>query len=79
MDVSCPECGARNWLENQNRCLRCAAVLRRCVDCANYSPHVEVCGIFGVEIETSEATRPGSLAASATCRYYRPIPLRRAA
>ncbi len=79
VDVLCPECGAQNWLENQTRCLRCSAILRRCQDCANYSPQVETCGKYDVEIEEGEAQRPTALAASVSCAFYRPVPQRRAA
>ncbi len=79
VDVLCPECGVRNWLENQSRCLQCGTVLRRCADCVHYAPVLELCQELRIEVETVEAQTPGALATSAHCRHYTPISERRAA
>jgi predicted nucleic-acid-binding Zn-ribbon protein len=70
VELNCPKCGARNWLENQSRCLACNAVLRRCVDCASYDSGHERCSKLGAEVERYEAENPSLLSASTNCLTY---------
>ncbi len=72
MEISCPECGTENWLENQSRCLRCSAILRRCVNCANYSPRDRLCRPHRIEVDRREAESPSLLSCSTNCRDFRP-------
>lgn len=72
MDVLCHKCGAQNWLENQSRCLQCSAILRRCVDCANYDKRTRQCSALRAEIDVSDAESPSLLSTSTNCREYRP-------
>jgi len=57
MEIHCPNCGAENWLENQSRCLRCNAVLRRCVDCANYDAGKQTCTNLGTDVHEHQVHR----------------------
>ena len=73
MEIDCPKCGTENWLENQNRCFACGAVLRRCADCTQYDREKRFCTAIKTDIELHEAESPGVLASSATCQFYRPF------
>lgn len=70
MDIVCPQCGAVNWLENQSRCLRCQAVLRRCADCGNYDRARRVCRPRQTDVDAYEAEHPGALAMSLNCDRF---------
>ncbi len=71
MDISCPKCGAENWLENQSKCLACSAILRRCTDCANYDASHGNCRRTGAEVDSYEAENPSLLSVSTNCLNYR--------
>lgn len=71
MDVSCPKCGAENWLENQSRCLACDAILRRCADCTHYDASQEKCRTTAAEVDSYEAGNPSLLSVSTNCLNYR--------
>lgn len=71
MTIICPKCGAENWLENQSRCFRCEAVLRRCADCGNYDPKKQQCRALGEEVDAYEAQNPSILSTSTNCMQYR--------
>lgn len=71
MEISCPNCGAENWLENQSRCFHCDAVLRRCIDCANYDRTYQKCRSLETEVELPEAENPTLLSVSTNCPGYR--------
>jgi len=71
VDVKCPSCGTENWLENQSQCFKCGAVLRRCVDCANYDGERQVCRTTQAEVDSRDAERPGLLSVSTNCPGYR--------
>ena len=70
MEIKCPECGAENWLENQSRCFRCQAVLRRCIDCASYDRGRKFCRFRQTEVELAEAQRPTALSVSINCDHF---------
>lgn len=70
MEVKCPNCGTVNWLENQSRCFKCDAVLRRCADCAHYDPATNKCSNLGTEIDAYEAEHPSLLSISTNCTSY---------
>jgi hypothetical protein len=70
-NVTCPECGAENWIENQSRCFRCQAVLRRCMDCASYDRSRQFCRERQTDVDSYEAEHPGVLAMSAMCDRFR--------
>lgn len=72
MEIKCPVCGTENWLENQSRCFRCNAVLRRCVDCVSYDRTRELCRALDAEIPGQEAEHPSLLSVSTNCPQYRP-------
>ena len=74
MEVNCPKCQTENWLENQSRCFRCGAVLRRCTDCTRYKRDAQHCSATGDEVSLHESENPGPLAESATCQSYDPQP-----
>ena len=71
MEIDCPNCGAENWLENQSRCLRCNAVLRRCVDCTNYDAGKQTCTNLGTDVDLDEAEDPTALSMSTNCTGFR--------
>ena|GEM_PF-1047688 len=71
VDIICPKCGTENWLENQNRCFACNAVLRRCADCVNYDSRREWCRALDSEIGRYEAENPSLLSISTNCMGYR--------
>lgn len=72
MEVLCHNCGAENWLENQSRCLRCNAILRRCIDCSNYEKKSHLCRVLKAEIDFDDAASPSLLSTSTNCRDFRP-------
>lgn len=71
MDIKCPQCGTRNWLENQSRCLACGTFLRRCADCVNYDTSSEQCRTLREGIGSREAENPSLLSVSTSCMGYR--------
>ena len=71
MDIKCPSCGAENWLENQSRCFRCNAVLRRCADCSGYDRSREFCQALHTDVPLQEAEHPSMLSCSTNCSSYR--------
>ena len=71
MEIVCPKCGADNWLENQSRCLRCGAVLRRCVDCDHYDAGTQTCTNLGTDVGLDEAEDPTALSLSTNCTGFR--------
>jgi hypothetical protein len=79
VEIKCPHCAAENWLENQNRCLKCGAVLRRCADCVSYDAPQENCRALQIEIEANEAQGPTPLSNSVNCQSYHPQPRQLAA
>jgi hypothetical protein len=70
MQIACPKCGARNWLENEKQCHICQTVLRRCIDCANFSRAANTCKTLGIDLTLSQASNPTLLSTSTTCRGY---------
>ncbi len=70
MDVNCPKCGAQNWLDNQSRCFQCNAVLRRCIDCANYERSAETCKALSTDVDLYEAENPSLLSCSTNCTNF---------
>ncbi len=74
--IYCPGCGAQTWLTGEGKCRGCGAVLRRCVDCANFISVRSQCRRLGIDVEQEEAEHPGALAVSAQCREYVPIAAR---
>jgi hypothetical protein len=72
VEINCPSCGTRNWLENQSRCFRCNAILRRCVNCANYDRRQRLCRLHNIEIDRNEAQSPSLLSSSTNCQAFRP-------
>lgn len=77
MEIKCPQCASVNWLENQSRCLQCNAILRRCVDCANYDRGRQTCLNLDTDIDLHEAERPSLLSISTNCARYRYLGPRR--
>lgn len=73
MELNCPKCGVENWLENQNRCLTCGAVLRRCADCGNLRRADGLCTHLNIGIDDYEAANPGILSNSTNCTAYQPM------
>lgn len=71
MDIKCPACGTENWLENQSRCFKCNAVLRRCADCANYDRRRQTCRTLDTDVDLHEAEHPSVLSISAKCPGFR--------
>jgi hypothetical protein len=70
VQIKCSKCGAENWLENQSKCLQCGAVLRRCLDCANYQRTRQWCTSLDTDIELREAEQPSALASSVNCPKF---------
>lgn len=71
MEVNCPKCGTRNWLENQSRCLACDTILRRCADCTNYQAAAAQCRALSADVDNYEAQNPSLLSISTNCAGYR--------
>jgi hypothetical protein len=72
VDVPCPDCGTENWLENQSRCHRCGAILRRCMLCKHYDGGREYCDTLDTTIDRREAANPSLLSVSTNCSGYSP-------
>lgn len=70
MQIPCPKCGATNWLENETKCHLCGAVLRRCIDCANFDREKLWCRVLQFDVMMRTATNPSLLASSVSCRSY---------
>ena len=70
MQLACPKCGARNWLENERQCHICQAILRRCIDCANFNRTTNICKTLGIDLTPTQAANPTLLSTSTTCRAY---------
>lgn len=70
MQIPCPKCSALNWLENETKCHLCGAVLRRCMDCANFDKAKMWCKPFEFDVTMRSATNPTLLASSVSCRNY---------
>ncbi len=69
--IHCPLCG-RIELVGAVRCSTCWTLLRRCIDCGNYSRPTEKCTANGKAITLDDAEAPQDNSISVRCPDYKP-------
>lgn len=74
MEITCPKCKqVQEADEKTATCPNCRAVLRRCVDCANYDPRRSFCTVSNQPIDTGESNYPTYSSPSTYCREFAPL------
>lgn len=69
--IHCPLCG-RIELVGAVRCSTCWTLLRRCIDCGNYSRPTERCTAYGKAVTLDDAEAPTDNSMSVRCPDYKP-------
>lgn len=70
--IHCPLCG-RMELIGSMRCSVCWSVLRRCLDCNNYSQPYQRCNVNKTAVFMSDAENPDEQSPSYRCTDYEPL------
>ena len=75
MFIACPNCGKDVYYKTNLRCMKCGAIVRRCVDCVHFDPFESLCAERGGNIDPEQALQPTRLSVSAGCQAYEPAAL----